>query len=84
MFLLCCSKFVNFAKQYISNMSEQELKKYRLTSVEEPSDEQLEALMHAAGDEARRRGAEAEVQFQAELEQLVSDNLANYSCSNGK
>lgn len=65
-------------------MSEQELKKYRLTSVEEPSDEQLEALMHAAGDEARRRGAEAEAQFQTELEQLVSDNLANYSCSNGK
>ena len=65
-------------------MSEQELKKYRLTSVEEPSEEQLEALMHAAGDEARRRGAEAEAQFQAELEQLVSDNLANYSCSNGK
>ncbi len=65
-------------------MSEQELKKYRLTSVEEPSEEQLEALMHAAGDEARRRGAEAEAQFQTELEQLVSDNLANYSCSNGK
>ncbi|MBR6721355.1 MAG: hypothetical protein IKL63_04440 [Alistipes sp.] len=65
-------------------MSEQELKKYRLTGAEEPSDEQLEALMRAAGDEARRRGAEAEAQFQAELEQLVSDNLANYSCSNGK
>ncbi|MBR2033013.1 MAG: hypothetical protein IKJ08_05150 [Alistipes sp.] len=65
-------------------MSEQELKKYRLTSVEEPTDEQLEALMHAAGEEARRRGAEAEAKFRAELEQLVSDNLANYSCSNGK
>lgn len=65
-------------------MSEPELKKYRLTGVEEPSDEQLEALMHAAGDEARRRGAEAETQFQAELEQLVSDSLANYSCNNDK
>lgn len=65
-------------------MSEQELKKYRLTSVEEPTDEQLEALMHAAGEEARRRGAEAEAKFRAELEQLVSDNLANYSCGNGK
>ena len=61
-------------------MSEQELKKYRLTGVEEPTDEQLEALMHAAGEEARRRGAEAEAKFRAELEQLVSDNLANYSC----
>lgn len=65
-------------------MSEQELKKYRLTDIEEPTDEQLEALMHAAGEEARRRGAEAEAKFRTELEQLVSDNLANYSCGNGK
>jgi hypothetical protein len=65
-------------------MSEQELRKYRLTDVEEPTDEQLEALMHAAGEEARRRGAEAEAKFQNELEQLVSDHLANYSCGNGK
>ena len=65
-------------------MSEQELKKYRLTSVEEPTDEQLEALMHAVGEEARRRGAEAEAKFRAELEQLVSDNLTEYTCSDGK
>lgn len=65
-------------------MSEQELKKYRLTSVEEPTDEQLEALMHAAGEEARRRGAEAEAKFRAELEQLVSDNLTEYTCNDGK
>ncbi len=65
-------------------MSEQELKKYRLTSVEEPTDEQLEALMHAAGEEARRRGAEAEAKFLAELEQLVSDNLTEYTCNDDK
>ena len=65
-------------------MSEQELRKYRLTDVVEPTHEQLEALMHAAGEEARRRGAEAEGKFQSELEQVVSDNLANYSCGNGK
>lgn len=65
-------------------MSEQELKKYRLTSVEEPTDEQLEALMHAAGEEARRRGAEAEAKFRTELEQLVSDNLTEYTCNDGK
>ncbi|MBR2437242.1 MAG: hypothetical protein IKB24_06960 [Alistipes sp.] len=65
-------------------MSEQELKKYRLTSVEEPTDEQLEALMHAAGEEARRRGAEAEAKFRAELEQLVSDNLTEYTCNDDK
>ena len=65
-------------------MSEQELKKYRLTSVEEPTDEQLEALMHAAGEEARRRGAEAEAKFRAELAQLVSDNLTEYTCNDDK
>ncbi|MBR3590982.1 MAG: hypothetical protein IKJ20_01165 [Alistipes sp.] len=65
-------------------MSEQELKKYRLTSVEEPTDEQLEALMHAAGEEARRRGAEAEAKYRAELEQLVSDNLTEYTCNDDK
>ena len=65
-------------------MSEQELKKYRLTSVEEPTDEQLEALMHAAGEEARRRGAEAEGKYRAELEQLVSANLTEYTCNDDK
>ena len=55
-------------------MSERELRKYRLTGIEEPTDEQLEALMHAAGEEARRRGVEAEEKFRAELELLVSDN----------
>ena len=65
-------------------MSEQELKKYRLTSVEEPTDEQLEALMHAAGEEARRRGVEAEAKLRAELEQLVSDNLTEYTCNDDK
>ncbi len=65
-------------------MSEQELKKYRLTGIEEPTDEQLEALIHAAGEEARRKYAESEAKFQAELEQLVSDNLAAYTCSNDK
>lgn len=65
-------------------MSEQELKKYRLTSVEEPTDEQLKALMHAAGEEARRRGAEAEAKFRAELEQLVSYNLTEYTCNDDK
>ena len=82
--LLYCSIIANFAKSKKLIMSEQELKKYRLTGIEEPTDEQLEALMHAAGEEARRRSAEAEAKFRAELEQLVSDNIAEYTCSNGK
>lgn len=65
-------------------MSEQELKKYRLTSEVEPTDEQLDALMEAAGEEARRKSAEAEAKFRAELEQLVSDNLSVYNCGDVK
>lgn len=65
-------------------MSEQELKKYRLTSEVEPTDEQLDALMQAAGEEVRRKSAEAEAKFRAELEQLVSDNLVDYTCNNDK
>lgn len=65
-------------------MSEQELKKYRLTGIDEPTDEQLEALMHAAGEEVRRRGAETESKLLAELEQLLSDKLAYYNCDNDK
>ena len=57
------------------------MKTYRLTGVEEPTDEQLEALMHAAGEEARRKYAGAEAKGQAELKQLVSDNLATYTCN---
>ena len=40
--------------------------------------------MHAAGEEARRRGAEAEAKYRAELEQLVSDNLTEYTCNDDK
>lgn len=58
-------------------MLEQELKKYRLTGINEPTDEQLKALMHIAEEEARRRGAEAEAKFRAELEQLLSNNIAD-------
>ena len=72
--LFYCSIIANFAKSNNKYYVGARIEKYRLTGVEEPTDEQLEALMHAAGEEARRRGAEAEAKFRAELEQLVSDN----------
>ena len=34
-------------------MSEQEMNNYRLTSLEEPSDEMLKQLMHEVAEEAR-------------------------------
>lgn len=65
-------------------MLEQELKKYRLTGINEPTDEQLKALMHIAEEEARRREAEAEAKFRAELEQLLSNNIADNTNGNGE
>ncbi|MCC8036906.1 MAG: hypothetical protein LIP02_02045 [Bacteroidales bacterium] len=40
-------------------MSEEELNSYRLTSMEEPSDEMLSAIMKEAAEDARKRGEEA-------------------------
>ena len=44
-------------------MSQQELRSYRLSSLEDPTDEMLQALMEQVGESARRSTA----QFQAEL-----------------
>jgi len=65
-------------------MSEQELKKYRLTSLEDPSDEQLEALMQAAGDVARKRSAETEAHFLSELHRIIAEKQNKSSCKDGK
>ena len=53
-----------FCKQISANyMSQQELRSYRLSSLEDPTDEMLQALMEQVGESARRSTA----QFQAEL-----------------
>ncbi|MBR5205796.1 MAG: hypothetical protein IKW52_01365 [Alistipes sp.] len=65
-------------------MSDQELRSYKLTNVEDPSDELLEALIQAAGEAARKRGIEADAKFERELQQLVTERQSKYSCSNGK
>lgn len=41
-------------------MADEELKKYRLSSMEEPSDEMLEALMEKVGEMARESSRKAE------------------------
>jgi len=48
-------------KQY--NMSQQELTSYRLSSLQEPTDEMLHAIMEQVAESARRSTAK----FQAEL-----------------
>ncbi|MBR5092931.1 MAG: hypothetical protein IKX32_05620 [Bacteroidales bacterium] len=44
-------------------MSEKELNAYRLTSMEEPTDEMLSCIMKEAAEEARNRWEQAEKSF---------------------
>lgn len=52
-------------------MSEQELNAYRLTSMEEPTDEMLSAIMKEAAEEADQRWKEAEKHFFDQLRTLT-------------
>lgn len=53
------------------DMSEQELNSYRLTSLEEPSDEMLAAIMKEAAEEATARWETAERRFFEELRMMT-------------
>ena len=52
-------------------MSDKELNAYRLTSMEEPTDEMLSAIMKEAADEASRRWKEAEARFFDQLRAMT-------------
>lgn len=74
-------------------MTEEELNSYRLTSLEEPSDEMLAAIMKEAAEDARKRSEEATRKFFAELnreaQKIIDErnkikNLPWARCSDGK
>ncbi len=44
---------------------------YKFTSDDEPTDEQLQLLMHEVSIEAKRKADEANERFNAELQELV-------------
>jgi len=52
----------------------QTIDNYKLTSLEEPTDEVLEQLMHEAFSEARERGKKAHEEFFAQLREKVQQN----------
>lgn len=56
-------------------MSESELHKYRLTGMEEPSDELMAALMERAAEEAKRKNEAAHKAFWAELDRIVKTGI---------
>ena len=51
-------------------MSQQELHSYRLTSMEEPTDEMLHALMEQVAESARRSRAKAKAVVRERLEAI--------------
>lgn len=53
-------------------MSEQELNSYRFMSGEEPTDEQLAAIMQAALADVRKRAAEAKKKYDEQYERLFT------------
>ncbi len=48
-------------------MSEKELNKYRLTSLDEPTDEMLTQIMREAAEEAQKENEEIEAQYLAQM-----------------
>lgn len=57
-------------------MSEQELNSYRFTSGEDPSDEQLSAIMEAALAEARHRAEEAQRRYKERYDKLYAQEYS--------
>ncbi len=57
-------------------MSEQELNAYRLTSMEEPTDEMLSAIMKEAAKEATTSTANALEKFFNEIRSMIDNKVA--------
>lgn len=61
----------NFAKNGGSNMPEEILNKYRLTSMEEPTDEMLAQIMHEVALEAKEDTEKARKHYFDELRESI-------------
>lgn len=53
-------------------MSETKMNSYRLTSMEEPTDEMLSQLMNEVAEEAKRKGQEATEKLFKQLDETVA------------
>ena len=58
------------------NMSEEILNSYRLTSMEEPTDEMLAQIMHEVAVEAKEKSKEAHRKFYEEIREMIKNNGA--------
>lgn len=66
-------------KNLTNGMERQTIDTYKLTSMEEPSDEVLSQLMQEAATVARRKSAEAHRLYFLKLQQEVEHQLQQYS-----
>ena len=58
-------------------MSEKEINAYRLTSLEEPTDEMLAYIMREVAEEARRTNEEAHKRFFQEIKEMYQKQYGN-------
>jgi hypothetical protein len=59
-------------------MSEQEMNNYRLTSLEEPSDEMLKQLMHEVAEEARIKNERSHQKLFQKLKEETIEQTAKW------
>lgn len=58
-------------------MSEKEINAYRLTSMEEPTDEMLAYIMHEVAEEAKQKYDEAIEQYFKEIKQMYQERYGS-------
>ena len=62
-------------------MSEEEMNSYRLTSLEEPTDEMLATLMKEVAEEAKRKSEEAHKKLFQEIKEYIRKQRVKYNVS---
>lgn len=61
-------------------MAEEELNKYRLTSMEEPSDEMLAYIMREAAEDARKSNEAALKKYFGEIAEMYKKKYGDRKC----
>ena len=74
-----CLKLVLSLPQNPTLMTEKELNSYRLTSLEEPTDEMLSYIMKEAAAEAQAKREAAHKRLFAEIRRLAAERRQQYN-----
>ena len=76
--VLDCGKSAIFAVgKKLQTMSEREINAYRLTSLEEPTDEMLAYIMREVAEEARQTNEEAMNRYFLEIKEMYQQKYGN-------